>query len=117
MSSNQSNIADTKSKKRKRSRHTIRFFGSEWQRVEAFAESRGLQAAEFVRFAALATIADEGNSVARLSPLIERTFRGTYIVATRLRDQMLEAGEKEELDELVATARELQDRLLGDISA
>ena len=112
MSSNQSNIADTKSKKRKRSRHTIRFFGSEWQRVEAFAETRGLPAAEFVRFAALAMIADEGHSVARLAPLIEKTFRGTYILATRLRDQMLGAGEKEELDELVATARELQDRLL-----
>ena len=117
MSSNQSNIADTKSKKRKRSRHTIRFFGSEWQRVEAFAGSRGLPAAEFVRFAALAAIADEGNSVARLAPIIESMFRGTYILATRLRDQMLGAGEKEELDELVAKARELQDKLLDNASA
>lgn len=99
----------------KRTRHTIRFYGAEWDRVEAFAETRGLPAAEFVRFATLAAIEDKGDSNSRLAPLIETTFRATYILATRLRHEMLDAGEQEELDALVALARDIQKRLLdGD---
>jgi len=104
--------SDTKAANVKRSRRTIRFFEPEWERVEAFAKARGLPAAEFVRFATLAAIADGGNSVARLAPIIESTFRGTYILATRMRDEMFEAGEREELDALISRAREVQDRLL-----
>ena len=71
---------------------------------------------EFVRFAALAAM--EGGSPRsaagdRLTPLIEMTFRATYIIATKMRDEMLDAGRKEELDELVAAARGLQDEILG----
>ena len=62
----------------KRWPHSIRFLEPEWERIEVFAEARGLTAPEFVRFAALAAVADEGSSVARLAPLIERTFRATY---------------------------------------
>lgn len=96
----------------KRSRRTIRFFEPDWERVEAFANNRGLPAAEFVRYATLAMIADGGNSVARVAPIIESTFRGTYILATRMRNQMFEAGEREHLDTLIADAREVQDKLL-----
>lgn len=109
--------SDTKIASAKRSRRTIRFFEPEWERVEAFAQARGLPAAEFVRFATLAAIADEGYSLARLAPIIESTFRGTYILATRMRDEMFKAGEREELEALVSRALEMQDRLLERVSA
>ena len=104
-------------KAEKRTPHSIRFLDPEWERVEAFAEERGLTGPEFVRFAALQAIAEDrpvSDPVARLAPLIEMTFRGTYIVATKLRDELLEAGRGEELDELVASARALQDEILGE---
>ena len=117
MNETQSVPTNTKGKGMKRSRHTIRFFDLEWERVEAFVETRGLPAAEFVRFATLAAIADGGNSLAMLTPLVEATFRGTYMLATRMRDQMLDAGEQDDLDALVVKARELQDKLLDNVSA
>ena len=117
MNNVQSDKAKTRAEEKRRSRHTIRFFDSEWERVEAFAEARGLPTAEFVRFAALAAIEDGGNSFARLAPLIETTFRGTYVLATRLRDQMLDAGEQDEIDSLVVMARDLQDKLQNKVSA
>ena len=101
----------------KRTPHSIRFLDLEWERIEAFAEERGLTGPEFVRFAALQAIAEDrpaSDLVARLAPLIEMTFRGTYIVATKLRDELLDAGRGEELDELVASARALQDEILGE---
>ena len=52
--------------------------------------------------------------IVRLAPLIEMTFRGIYIVATKLRGELLEAGREEELDELVAAARALQDEIQGE---
>ena len=116
MNKTQSDHAHTETKG-KRSRHTIRFFESEWDQVKAFAEMRGLPTSEFVRFATLAMIEDGGNSVAQLAPIIKRTFRCTYILATKLRDQMLDAGEQDEINELVAQSRELQDKLLDNASA
>ncbi len=100
----------------KRRPHSIRFLEPEWERIEVFAEARGLTAPEFVRFATLAAVADGGDSVARLAPLIERTFRTTYILASRLRNEMLDAGEQEELEALIAAARGLQDELLNGAS-
>ena len=100
----------------KRWPHSIRFLEPEWERIEAFAEARGLTGSEFVRFATLAMIADGGGSVVRLAPLIERTFRAAYMLSTRMRDEMLEAGEQEELDALIVAARGLQDELLGGAS-
>ncbi len=111
--SKDSKNTDTKAK---RSAHTIRFLEPEWENVEAFAEARGLAPAEFVRFATLNAIADGGASVAGLAPLIQTTFRGTHILASRLRDEMLEAGEQEILDEMVAAARGLQAELIDSNS-
>ena len=98
----------------KRAPHSIRFLDPEWERIAAFAGDRGLAPAEFVRFAALAAIENEdGASVDRLAPLIETTFRLTYILGTRKRDEMVEAGEREALQSLIAEARERQDEILG----
>ena len=101
--------ADGNARRRSRS---VRFLDSEWERIEAFAEARGLTGSEFVRYAALAATADRGEATGRLAPLIETTFRATHILATKMRDDMLEAGRRAELDELVQAARKLQDKLL-----
>ena len=100
----------------RRTPRTFRFHDSEWARIEAFAESRGLSAAEFVRFAALAAMHDGAPARDRLAPLIERTFRYAHVLATALRDEMLDAGRGGELDALVAEARALQDEALKDRS-
>ena len=99
----------------KRTPRSIRFQDPEWERIEAFAEERGLAAAEFVRFAALAAIGEgaaSGCAAGRLDPLIERTFRYAYIMATKMRAEMLSQGRGEELEALIADARKLQDDLL-----
>lgn len=115
MDSNSIDDHGTEDAEAKRWPHSIRFLEPEWERIEVFAEARGLTAPEFVRFATLAVVSDGGNSAARLAPLIERTFRAAYMLSTRMRNEMLEAGEQEELDALIAAARGLQDELLdGD---
>ena len=95
---------------------TFRFPDSEWARVEACAEARGLSAAEFVRFAVRAAV-DAGPAATgaadRLAPLIERTFRYSYMMATKMRDDMAAAGRSDEMEALVRTARALQDELTG----
>ena len=97
----------------KRSPHSIRFLDAEWDRIEAHAEERGLTGPEFVRFAALAALADGRAARDRLAPLIETTFRAARILVTNLRAEMLEDGREDELNELIADARTAQDRLLN----
>ena len=65
-----------------------------------------------MRCAALAAMEDEAGTGERLTPLIEMTFRATWIMATKMRGEMLDAGRGEELDELVAAARALQAEVL-----
>ena len=101
--------ADGNARRRSRS---VRFLDSEWERIEAFAEARGLTGSEFVRYAALTATADRGEATGRLAPLIETTFRATHILVTKMRDDMFQAGRRAELDELVQAARALQDKLL-----
>ena len=95
----------------KRSPHTIRFLDSEWERIEKFSEARGLAPAEYVRFSTLSAMADNCSSLARLIPIIEQTFRGTYVVASKMRYEMLEAGQDEKLGALIADARKVQQKL------
>ena len=100
----------------KRNPHSIRFHDPEWERIEAVAEKCGLTGPEFVRFAALAAVADgppAGAAADRLAPLIELTFRATHILVSKLRTDMLDAGREAELDALIAGARGVQDDLIG----
>lgn len=95
---------------------TFRFPDSEWERVEACAEARGQSAAEFVRFAVRAAVEAGPGAIGaadRLAPLIERTFRYSYMIATRMRDDMAAEGRDHEMEALVRTARALQDELTG----
>ena len=48
----------------------------------------------------------------RLAPLIERTFRYSYMMATKMREDMRGAGRGEELEALVRAARGLQEELV-----
>lgn len=52
-------------------------------------------------------------SMTGLAELIKCTYRATYIMATIKRDEMIAAGQKERLENLVQTARKLQEDLLG----
>ena len=49
--------------------------------------------------------------LASLTPLIERTFRYAYMLATNKRDEMNQDGRGDEMDKLVKAARELQHSL------
>lgn len=116
MNQNRSSNHQTTDAEAKRRPHSIRFLDPEWERIEAFADQRGLTGPEFVRFATLVAIENGSEPVAKLVPLIKRTFRGTHILASRLRVEMLEAGEQEELDAMIAAARGLQNDLIGSQS-
>ncbi len=100
-------------KAEKRAPRSIRFRDAEWERIEHCAGRHSMAAAEFVRYAALAAVEGGSGGCARLAPLIERTFRAAHIMVTKMRSDMLDEGREEELDGLVAGAREYQDRLLG----
>ena len=94
----------------------IRFSDSEWDKVKKAAEDRGVPAAEYVRETILDTarnpVAVASRAIpADLAPLIERTFRYAWILATPKRDELIQAGRGEEMEKLVKAARELQDQL------
>ena len=108
--------SDEAGKPEKRNPHSIRFHDPEWERIEAAAQDRGLTGPEFVRFAALAAVADDppaGAAADRLAPLIELTFRAAHILVSKLRYDMLDEGRGEELDALIEGARGVQDELIG----
>ena len=85
-----------------------------WGRIIEFAEACGVTTTEFVRSATL-FVMDQGDSpMVGLTEFIKQAFRISYITATILRDEMLEAGNQERLEELVEEVRGLQARLLRE---
>lgn len=96
----------------------IRFSDSEWEEVKAAAELHGVPAAEFVRNKMLDVArgpAHTGTDATptSLTPLIERTFRYTWMLATHKRDELIRQGRGEEMEKLAKDAQELQDQLQG----
>ena len=93
----------------------IRFSETEWREVREAAERRGVPAAEFVRATVLAAARgrDDASDLAALAPLIERTFRYAWVLATLRRDEMAAAGRGAEMERLVETAKDFQ-RELGE---
>ncbi len=94
----------------------IRFSRSEWAEIKAAAERRDVAAAEFVRTTCLDAARDPTNAgadaiLADMAPLIERIFRYVYMLATLRRDELVRDGRGEEVEKLIAAAREVQDRL------
>jgi len=96
----------------------IRFSETEWREVREAAERRGVPAAEFVRATVLGAArgGDGAPDLAALAPLIERTFRYAWMLATLRRDEMAAAGRGEEVERLVERARDFQ-RALRDAEA
>ena len=95
---------------------SIRFSDSEWEAIEKAATDRGMNAAEFVRHAALGVAsgryaADRGAFPLHYADLIERIFRSTHILVTLKREELIREGRGAELDELVGITRELQKSL------
>ena len=95
----------------------IRFSDPEWHEVKKAAERHGVAAAEYVRetILGMARSPEDTGSTAipgDLAPLIERTFRYTYMLATKMRDDMMAEGHGEEIEKLINSARETQDSLL-----
>ena len=94
----------------------VRFSDSEWKVVREAAQTHGVTPAEFVREKILDLVRNPQNPAsfslpAHLAPLIERTFRYTSIMATRIRADMSDNGERERLQHLVEETRELQNTL------
>ena len=117
MNANRPNDASGTGKAKKRRPHSIRFFDPEWDRTAAFEGNRRLTPAEFVRFATLAAIEEgDGRGTPGLAPLIETTFRASYLLASRVREEMLAAREHEAQESLIGEARDRQDALLGGAS-
>ena len=91
----------------------VRFSNSEWDEVKTAAQALGVTPAEFVRDKILELVRNPNSAAnapirADLVPLIERTFHYTYMLATKMRDDMTESGHKKELEELISEARDLQ---------
>ena len=94
----------------------VRFSDSEWEEVKRAAQHHGVTPAEFVRDEILDLIrapaaAGPTPFPTHLAPLIERTFRYTYMLATKMRDDMIDGGFEQELNTLIAEAQKLQDEL------
>ncbi len=104
-----------------RTSRTIRFSDPEWERVEIAARRSGATAAEFIRNAALAlageeTGVDPGPIPSGTSAMIERIYRGVYLLSTLKRDELVLEGRKNELDRVMKDARESQAAFLDDTS-
>ncbi len=96
----------------------IRFSDSEWEEVRTAAARNDVPVAEFVRerileIARNRAAADISGIPADLAPLIERTFRYTYMLATQKHDELIQDGRGDEMEKLVKAARDLQDSLLS----
>ena len=122
MTDNDATEADTDEKhSERRSPRTVRFSDPEWDKVEKAAAKRNLSPATFVRNAALADAANQNAMASGAVPpevleLIKRIYRGTYMLSTLKRDEMIREGRGEEVDRTVQAARDIQDFLLDDTS-
>ena len=90
---------------------SIRFADSEWNLIEQASLRHGIPAGELVRTAALALAEDRlGESPpATLTSghlaLIEDTYRSVYLMATLMRQELLDAGHHDNVKALVDAAR------------
>ena len=99
----------------------VQFYAAAPVHILSAVDSRDVPAAEFVRdrileIARVGPSAESTSIPTSLVPLIERTFRYTWMLATRMRDDMTADGRAEELERLVSEARKLQDSLRDSTS-
>ena len=100
--------------------HSVRFSDSEWNLIERAAARHGIPAGELVRAGAIALAEDRLGEAppATVSPghlaLIETMWRMVYVLATLNREELLDGGRADELDELVAEARRTMNETMSE---
>ena len=104
-----------------RTPRSIRFSNSEWARIEKDAKTRGMTAAELVRYAALSFAAGKLIPHTEVFPpeivaQIERIYRGVYLLSTLKRDELARDGQQELLDRIHKNAHESQTAIRNDAS-
>ena len=105
----------------KRTPRSIRFSESEWKRIKTAATARGISIGGFVRDAALHRVAEHSDKrSAPFSPgiedLIKQTFRYTFVLASIKRDEFLDDGRGQEIDNAVERASAAQIELISALS-
>ena len=89
---------------------SIRFADSEWSLIEQAAQRHGIPTSELVRTGTLAFAEDrlgESPPAALTSghlALIEATYRSVYMISTLKREELLDAGQQDDVDALVDAA-------------
>ena len=101
--------------------HSIRFSDSEWRLVEQAASRHGIPTGEFARSGTLAAaeghaaVSPEINLSSGHAALIEATYRAVYLLATISREQLIETGRREDIDEIVAEARDAMEQTMNKV--
>ena len=99
---------------------SIRFADSEWKLIGQAALRHGIPAGELVRDGALALAEDRlGESPpATLTSghlaLIEATYRTAYVTATLDRQQLLDAGRKDDVEALIDASRKAMAKTMKE---
>ena len=99
---------------------SIRFADSEWKLIGRAALRHGIPAGELVRDGALALAEDRlGESppasltIGHLA-LIEATYRSVYLISTLKREELLDAGQQDDVEALVDAARKTMTETMQD---
>ena len=89
----------------------VRFTDSELEEVKSDAETQDLPAAEFVRerILPIARNTSVASVPADFVPFIERTLRYTYMMETKMRDEMASEDRAGEMEKFIASALDLQE--------
>ena len=97
---------------------SIRFTNNEWDAVVEAAEKAGITPGSFVRKAAARAAADDldlygGGLTPELAELIERTFRGVYLLTYLKQEELDGCDGKTLFDRAAEEARIAQIKTLG----
>ena len=110
----------TRNRRDARRPRSIRFADSEWNLIGQAALRHGVPAGELVRTGALALAEDRlGESPpATLSPghlaLIESIYRSVYVMSTLKREELLDAGHRDDVKALVDAARKTMKQTMDE---
>ena len=102
---------------------SIRFADSEWNLIGQAALRHGIPAGELVRTGALALAEDRlGESppttlTSGHLALIEATYRSVYLISTLKREELLDAGQQDDVEALVDAARKTMTETMNEDSA
>ena len=104
-----------------RTPRSIRFFDSEWARIEKGAKARGMNAAELVRHAAVSFATGKLTAKSEAFPpdiaaQIERMFRGVYVLSTLRRDEMTREGQQDQFERIHRAAHNAQESIRNQTS-